>query len=156
MRSVRPILLALALTSTVLVLLTGCSKSPASSEQTAESVVKSLKATGLPIDKILVLTAETDTNKFLGKPNQHISKASWTDSRINTTGNPGMVDGGTVEVFLTEADLKKRIDYVALVTKNTGAVPEYSYWKRLTLVRLSKNMSHEQAADYDKALQTLY
>jgi hypothetical protein len=140
--------------------LVGCSSSPASTPApapattpqpakvvTAESVVKSLKDAGLPIDNIVVYTAETDTNKLLGRPNQYISKVNFGDTRIKDN-----TDNGTVEVFANAQDAKSRKDYIETITKGSPLFLQYIYLKDKVLLRVDKALTPTQAAEYEAAL----
>ncbi len=113
---------------------------------TANDIAAKLKATPLPISKITVLTAETDSNKLLGRPGQYISKADFVDDRYPD------VDGLTVEVFETAEDAKRRHDYIEKVTKDMPFLLQYQYLEGKALVRLAKDISPDHAKAYGKAL----
>jgi hypothetical protein len=116
---------------------------------TPEAVIAHLKAAGLPITGEVVYTAETDTNKLLGRPGQYTAKANWLDARAPEAG-----DANTVEIFATDADRKTRQDYVAAAAKSP-IFAEYGYAKGRVLLRVAGRLSPDQAAEYDRALQTL-
>lgn len=51
--------------------------------KTAEEISAALKAKGLLIGTVVVYTAETDTNKLLGRPNQYTSKVNFADTSLD-------------------------------------------------------------------------
>ena len=145
-----PTLARLALAAGALLTVACGSPAPtARAAATPESVIAHLKAAGLPISKPVIYTAETDTNKLLGRPNQYTAKANWHDDRA-----PDGDDGTTVEIFATDADRKTRQDYVAAIAK-TPIFAEYAYSRGLVLLRVSGKLTPDQAAEYERALQTL-
>src|SRR5665647_137930 len=73
-------------------LIIGCSQSVTSDKigqkiekkiLTAAEVLDGLKSAGLPIGNAVEYTAETDTNKLLGRPGQYTGKANFEDTRID-------------------------------------------------------------------------
>jgi len=140
----------LALFTTITLLLAGCSSKE---EVKPEAVLSALQKAGIPIAKSEIYTAETDTNKQLGRPNQYIAKANWADSRLQQPA--GDMAGGTVEIFKSEADLKARKDYVDNIGKAMPMMAQYQYSKGLVLIRLEKALTPEQAAEYEKVLNSL-
>ena len=114
---------------------------------TAEGVSNSLKENGLPMANIVVLTEATDTNKLLGRPNQYTSKTSFEDTRVTDSKV-----GGTVEVFANSQDTNTRKDYIESVTKGSPMLLQYIYSKGNVLVRIEKELTPSQAAEYEAAL----
>lgn len=106
--------------STVLLLTAGCGGSTKSSSPDAAAVMAKLKAGGLPVANIAVVTAADDPNQMLGRPSMYVSKDTFTDTRIDPSkardNSAGAVDlGGSVEVFSLSAvaqDLQQRLDAV--------------------------------------------
>lgn len=146
------ILLAVMATSTLL--LTGCGESTTKKQEVKpETVLSTLKKAGIPVAKGVVYTAETDTNKLLGRPNQYIAKANWADSRLSQQQED--MAGGTVEIFKSEDDLKARKEYVERIGKAMPMMAQYQYQKGLVLIRLDKALTPAQAAEYEKALNNL-
>lgn len=127
------------------------------SAPTPESVIAHLKAAGLPITSDIVYTAETDPNKLLGRPSQYTAKASWKDPRVDDplkSDEPGIWTGGTVEIFATDADRQTFQTYVAEMAK-TPLLAHYGYARGRVLLRVAGRLTPDQAAEYDRALQTL-
>lgn len=137
--------------------LTACGTTPGQSTMTAEQVVSQL-AQRVPSAKPgVVFTAETDPNKLLGRPNGYTSKASFTDSRVNSEDvidtREGAVDpGGSVEVFADEQAAQNRLKYIQAMTAGVPAFTEYGYVSGPVLVRVSKSLTPDQAAEYQEAL----
>lgn len=156
---------AVALLLVVLALsLAGCGDTPVTSTPAATStpvpvkspdattIVQRLKAAGMPVGDVVAWTAETDPNHLLGRPSQYISKATFRDTRIPATADPSVDAGGDVEVFNNESDLKARKDYIEAIVKSTPLVVQYVYGSNVALLRLSKILTPDQAAQYQQAL----
>lgn len=127
--------------------------------RTAEEVVADLTAKVGAAKSGIVYTADTDPNKLLGRPNGYTSKASFTDSRVKAAeakdGNTGSVDlGGSVEVYADDAAAAARKQYIDGVMKASPALgTEYSYVDGPVLLRVSQELTPDQAAEYEAALQ---
>ncbi|MGH3786574.1 MAG: hypothetical protein ACRDRG_08495 [Pseudonocardiaceae bacterium] len=148
----------LAVLALALAALTACGTVGAQqSSMTAEQIVTEL-AQRVPTAKPgIVITAESDPNKLLGRPNGYVSKASFTDSRVNPEDIidtwEGAVDpGGSVEVFTDEQAAQNRLKFIQAVTAGIPAFTEYGYVSGATLVRVSKSLTPEQAAEYERVL----
>lgn len=119
-----------------LAVLTACGSAPAgqdtASTMTAEQVVTELAGRVTTAKPGIVFTAETDTNKLLGRPNGYASKASFTDNRVKDDGSfmdtrDGAVDlGGSVEVFADEQAARARMNFIQEVAKGLPMVGEYA------------------------------
>jgi hypothetical protein len=127
----------------------------ASQPRTAEAVVAALKASGLPVGDVVVYTAETDPNKLLGRPGGYAGKAAFRDTRITSTGEIKVDSGGDVEMFASEAEAKARADYVLGVVKVLPLVSQYVYHSGPVVLRLSRELTPDQAAAYETALKAL-
>lgn len=119
---------------------------------TAAEICSSLKASGLPMDNVIVYTEETDTNKLLGRPNQYTSKANFADTRAAqiTKDNPV---GGSVEVFANPQDAKTREEYVSNISKSSPMFSQYLYLKGTALLRIDHDLTPSQAKEYDTAFE---
>ena len=133
-------------------LLVGCGESQQVSV-TPSAVLESFKKAGIPVVKEEIYTAETDSNKLLGRPNQYTAKANWADSRLEQSAED--ITGGTVEIFNNEADLNARKDYVEKIGKAMPMLVQYQYQHGLVLIRLDKSLSPAQAAEYEAALGSI-
>jgi hypothetical protein len=127
-------------------------------QETAEQVIARL-ATRIPTARLsVVYNAQTDPNELLGTPNAYVSKAAFTDTRIdpaqaNDTETGSIELGGSVEVFLDEADARARKQYLDQTLAELPIdVSEYSYLHGPVLLRLSRHLTPEQAAEYEAAL----
>lgn len=121
----------------------------------AAGVVQLLKERGLPIGETLVYTAENDPNKLLGRPNQYTGKAAWLDTRLPRENKEQLSssDGGTVETFANATDLEARRKYVEAVTSAASPFVEYAFTEGTVLVRISKRLTPDQAAQYEALLK---
>lgn len=119
---------------------------------TAQGVLDAFTAAGLPLQDVTVYTAENDPNSLLGRPGQYIEKANWNDSRYPADDPDG---ANTIEVFPDEAAMVKRRDYIASVTGDSPMLLQYMQAHRNALVRLDKQITPDQAAEYKRVLETL-
>jgi hypothetical protein len=127
-------------------------------QATAEQVIARL-ATRIPTARLsVVYTAQTDPNELLGTPNAYVSKAAFTDTRIDPAQaddtETGSIElGGSVEVFIDEADALARKQYLDQTLAELPIdVSEYSYLRGPVLLRLSRRLTPDQAAEYKAAL----
>jgi hypothetical protein len=122
----------------------------APSVRTAGQVVDALQKSGLPITNVTVYTAETDTNHLLGRPNQYTSKANWHDSRDSNASDTYSVEG-----FTNADDADARKAYIQTVTKDVAFACEYDDIEGTYLLRISCELTPDQAAAYDTSLRTI-
>lgn len=120
----------------------------------ASDVLSAFKAAGLPINREIFYTAENDPNKLLGRPYQYSEKASWADTRVEQIP-PDALKGGTVEIFSSLEDLEKRREYVDRIIKAAPIYTQYQYVHKNALVRIDKDLTPQQAGEYEKALKGL-
>lgn len=92
----------------------------------ANSVALKLKAEGLPIDRIIVYNKQNDVNKLMGKPGQYTSKVNFSIQGLPQE-DPADPNGGSVEVFKTNADAVKRRNYITKVIKSDPVLSTYNY-----------------------------
>ena len=125
---------------------------PAPALITEQAVLDAFKVAGFPLQDVTVYTAENDPNSLLGRPGQYTGKANWNDGR-HPAGDP---DGAnTVEVFPDAAAMTKRRDYIVSVTGDSPMLLQYIHAHKNALVRLDKQITPDQAAEYKRALETL-
>lgn len=138
--------------------LTGCEKvkdmpkSVADEAVTAAAIVDQFKAAGLPVQDVEIITAGTDENKLLGRPNQYTSKVNFYDSR-HLDEQEFEQGEHYVEVFANADDAKARRDYVTEVTKGTPFLTQYQLLEGTVLVRLDKVLTPDEVAGYEAALK---
>ncbi|MGI8404926.1 MAG: VWA domain-containing protein [Thermomicrobiales bacterium] len=122
----------------------------------AKNVLLALQASGLPIGNYVAYTAETDTNKLLGRPGQYIGKVNFIITSITSESTSyNIADGGSIEVFENAAQAKSRGDYVATVTQSTPQFAEYDFLEGTVLLRLSSSLTPDQAEVYKMALKEI-
>src|SRR5262249_16257173 len=98
-------------------------------------------------------TAENDLHKLLGRPGQYTSKVNFQDTRLQTAGNSTDVDaGGSVEVFPNDQSAANRKTYITGLAKGLPALTENDYLKGGILLRISKELTADQAGQYEAAL----
>jgi hypothetical protein len=138
---------------------------PTQRSLTAKDYIEAFQKSGIPIGSTVYYTAENDPNNLLGRPNQYIEKASWEDKRIkqqpdyNPAHKGSSIDlapeGGTIEIFASRENLEARKQYVEAVTSKMSPLAQYSYVHGNALIRLEKELTPSQAAEYEKALKEL-
>lgn len=127
--------------------------------ETAEQVIARLAEKVGTARLSVVYDAATDPNELLGTPGAYTSKAAFTDTRIDPAGADdtelGSVElGGSVEVFPDETDARARKQYLDETIADLPIdVSEYSYVDGPVLLRVSRRLTPEQAAEYEAALQ---
>lgn len=132
------------------VLMATSSPSPTRSPLNEAAVKAALESSGFGVTSIVVFTAETDPNKFLGRPGQYIGKVSWKDPRAPR-------EDATIEVFPDAASLQARFVYIDAIMKSS---PMFLQWMfrnetRLALLRLPKDLTPDQAKEYENWLSKL-
>jgi hypothetical protein len=142
------------------ILLSGCQSAASNTDSiptTAEEIVKALQDAGIPIAKVEVYTAENDPNSLLGRPDQYITKANFSDSRIDEpiADHIGVDNGGSIETFDNAQDAKKRYDYISEISKSAPMFAEYEYLIDKAILRISKHLTPEQAAEYENKFKEI-
>jgi hypothetical protein len=139
----------------------GVTSSSEPTKRSAGQVIKQLQDAGVPIDESQELTAANDPNELLGRPGQYTGKAFFHDARLPAEKNslhPELIDadsGGSVEVFASEADAKKRADYVQAITESSGLFAEYSYLRGAAFIRVTGKLTPDQVKIYERAAASL-
>ena len=121
---------------------------------TAEQVVSELQRGSLPIDDIIVYDKNTDENKLLGRPNQYISKVNFADTRLEQF-DPASPNGGTIEAFNSTSDLNRRKAHNEMIMKTYPVFTEYLFVHGKYIMRLSKDLSPEQAKEYEEIFMNI-
>lgn len=145
-------------------LLSACGSSTSSKPEekkptNAEEVVQALKSAGLPIGEIKVFDASSDPNELLGRPGQYTSKVNFIDTRVKSEGktNIDVISGGSVEFFDNKDDAQARFEYVSTISKKMGGMfVEYDYLEGKVFLRLSKELTPEQAKEYENVLKEIF
>lgn len=126
-------------------------------EMTAEDIANKLKENNNNIGKIVVYTAETDKNNLLGRPNQYTSKVQFADNRISQEFvEEDNAIGGTIEVFTNKKDMQNRKEYVESISSQASMFAQYIYSKENVLLRLEKDLTPEQAKEYEEDFYELF
>jgi len=137
------------------VLATGCGGDAAGDTRpSAREVTKHLKASGLPIGKVTTYSASSDPNDLLGRPKQYVAKANFRDRRADNDGDKEVdaAEGGSVEVFVDEGAAKTREEYLRAISESGPLFAEYVYRDGLVLLRVSSELTPNQAGAYEEAL----
>ena len=123
----------------------------------AESILLALQERGVPIGDYVVYTAEDDPNELLGRPGQYIAKVNFIDTTIGTGSTFfDTSEGGSIEVFETEEQAQKRADFILRTIESDPQFDiEYHFLDGAVLLRLSKSLTPDEAAEYEEALQDI-
>lgn len=119
----------------------------------SEDLLRELKEINSNLSDIQAFTADNDPNGSLGRPNQYVSKADFSDFRVEQIGE--YLCGGTIETFLTKEDCQARADYLRLMSDpSLGAfgVNQYIYQYDRVLFRVDYDLTPEQAEEYHKQM----
>lgn len=115
----------------------------------SKELLEQLKEKNSNLSEIEEFTSETDPNEKLGRPGYYISKADFSDSRVEQVGE--YLCGGTIETFSSEKDCKSRADYLnGLNDPEFGllGLNQYVYQYDCVLFRVSYDLTPEQAEEY--------
>ncbi len=83
------------------------------SEQLASRLITHLMQQQIGVVAGLVQDADTDPNHLMGRPGGYVGRASFDLPGGDEQADPGTIDrGGVLEVFATEADARRRADYI--------------------------------------------
>jgi hypothetical protein len=157
----RPVLRLTIFVLAALALLTcgaGGASSSATGAPTARQIVVKLRAAGLPVGKVKVYNASNDGTRLLGRPGQYTGKVNFRDIRIKDGGGGVAVSsGGSIELFATRADAKRRSDFVsAIFASASPSIPsEHDYLVGNAFLRLSHVLTPTQARKYEAVLRRL-
>lgn len=121
---------------------------------TSWKMLSDLRNINKNISYIEVFGKDTDPNGTeMGSEGFYITKASFFDSRINSTSLNKYA--GTMETFRTEEDCLKRAEYLrSLDEPDSGKLPtnQYIYQNGKVLFRVNKELSEIQAEEYNNQL----
>lgn len=115
----------------------------------SKELLEQLKEKNSNLSEIEEFTSETDPNEQLGRPGYYISKADFSDTRVEQIGE--YLCGGTIETFSSEKDCKNRANYLnEFNDPEMGAfgLNQYVYQYNCVLFRISYDLTPEQAEEY--------
>ena len=142
----------------LLVWVDGGASSSTAGALTARQVVAKFRAAGLPVGKIKIYSRSSDGNHLLGRPGEYTGKVNFRDRRIDDGGGGfAVTSGGSVEVFATRADAKRRFDYVSAIfaSSSPSIVAEYDYLEGNAILRLSQALTPTQVRKYEARFRQL-
>lgn len=115
------------------------------------SIIESLKNAGLPIVHYIVYNSTNDPNTSHPKDG-YIAKGNFADSNMGETYDENEPLGGSVELFKTESDAKKRAAYLKTDSVcELGNAFGYQIIKGNVLLRLNTLFSGSYVQKYIKA-----
>ena len=138
--------------------------SPAGADQaegstlTAAEVVDRLQTAGLPIGTVTAYDEASDPNGLLGRPGQYTGKSVFIDTRLEASAGSvtGVEAGGDVESFDSEQALSDRANYLSAFADEPPLGGWYQYEAGNVILRVSFDLTPDQAAQYDAALQDIF
>lgn len=128
--------------------------------RTAKAIVATIAAKLATAKPGFVYSADTDPSHLLGQPNGYTSKATFTDSRINSAdiqgAPPGSIQaGGSVEVFADASGARLRQQFLGQRERNPPLLgSEYLFTDGTALLRVSGRLTPAQAAEYKTAFES--
>lgn len=127
--------------------------------ESADQILAGLKGKAIPIGDIFTYTAANDPNNLLGRPGQYVSKDNFKDTRISSTDSGvdiSVSDGGAVETFANSTDAQKRFAYLQSISTSGNAMfAEYEYLDGAAVLRISSQLTPDQAKQYQSAFESL-
>ena len=131
---------------------------------TAEEILLALKEKNTNLTEILVWTEENDPNGSLGRPNEYISKADFSDARVEETALSESekleygLNGGSIEVFASEADCDARYTYLKEFLDPSYGVfglNQYMYKYDKAIFRVSYDITPSEATVYKDQMDAI-
>lgn len=129
--------------------LSACSAESKKEFPTSEELLTELKTKNENLVDIQAFTADDDPNEKLGRPGYYISKADFSDSRVEQLGD--YLCGGTIETFSDEKDCKKRAEYLNKMNNpelGILSLDQYIYQYDKAIFRVDYDLTAEQAEEY--------
>lgn len=125
----------------------------------ADQVLAQLQGSGLPIGETYIYNASNDPSHLLGTPGQYVGALVFQDQRLPKHEHGAdltIVDGGEIEVFASQADVKTTQNYMSAINQdNAMFFNEYDYWRGIVLLRISTQLNPTQAKAYKAAFNAL-
>lgn len=121
----------------------------------ANAVAAAIRSKVPTVTATTSLTAETDVNQLLGRPNGYSQATVLTDSRGDCPADgPGTDCGATIEVWGSQADAQARADYIQAILKQSTALgSEYDSVGGNVLLRVTGKLTPDQAKQYQDAFR---
>ncbi|KHD36064.1 hypothetical protein NL50_09790 [Clostridium acetobutylicum] len=120
--------------------------------KTAQSVLDELKKKeSAYMTNITVVTADNDSNKLLGRPNQYTEKVTWEDNRSKDS----QVDC-SIELFKNKDDAKARKDYLEKIIKSMPMLTQYIEQKDNVLLRIDGVLTPAQSKEYINIFDSIF
>lgn len=125
--------------------------------RTGAELASSLLASGLPVESVIIHTAESDPNSLLGRPNQYTAKVSWVDPRAPMLNNETCC---TVEAFDSWSAYIARINYTTSLRDTLPPIFGGGSWVErsdasMTVLRMDHQITPAIAEQYRAWLGSL-
>lgn len=116
----------------------------------SQTLLTELKEKSSNVGDIQTFSAEDDPNEKLGRPGYYISKADFSDTRLEQ-GKSEYLAGGTIETFQNQKDCDSRAKYLGKLNDSSMgvlALNQYIYQYDKVLFRVTYDLTQEQAEEY--------
>lgn len=139
------------------------SEEAAPADLTAEEALEALRSQNGHVTDVLVWDESTDINEMLGRPGQYISKADFSDDRVEETWETeeermaSGLQGGTLETFESESDCDGRCEYLKkFMNSEMGAfgLNQYVYKYPKAILRVSYSIIPSEAEVYKSQMDS--
>lgn len=123
-----------------------------SPEMDAKEIAARLVASIDSAEKITVITEDNDPNELIGRPGGYVSAAVIHDQGGDqSSSEPGVAYGATVEVYEDEAGAQRRFDYIQGILEDSPILgTEYGYVRGAVLLRVSGEIKPSVASKYEE------
>lgn len=138
----------------VLGLMTACGSSGTSVPLTADSAAVAIRSAVPQVTGLTELTAATDGNSMLGKPNGYTAAVVINDTRAACNGGPGVDCGGVIEQWPDNTGAQQRSGYLAGVIKAHPGFAETDVVRGNLLLRVAGKIPADGVAAYKSAFIT--
>ena len=122
---------------------------------TIDSAITDLRRQQIPIAELVVYTADSSPMIQFRPMDHFIGNADWRDERIPRRAAQGIEYSGSLEVFASSDIRHRRQRTLEMLRKGASPLSEYFYGNDRLLLRLSKRLTPEQAADYERAISAI-
>lgn len=119
----------------------------------ANAIAAAVRTKVATITDVVALTAETDSNQLLGRPNGYTQATVLSDSHgACPPDGPGTDCGATIEVWGSQSDAQARSDYIQSILKQSPELgSEYDTVGGNVLLRVTGKLTPDQAKPYQEA-----
>lgn len=128
--------------------LLGCGGDEIINTPSINDIYQSYVSKNLPVDNLIIYNENSDPNNLMNKSGQYISKGSFAITTITQLSKNDPV-GGTIEIFKTKEDAKKRKEYIDSIGNSMPILSETSMIiYDVVLIRINRQITNTEAQKY--------